>query len=77
MVQKPLQCDMAMHQVKCKSEKTKNKMIRQMIHACLQNALQFRFVLMGNWFASEIVRMPKSMSAVERVFWIALWLQSV
>ena len=28
-------------------------MMREMIHACLQNALQFRFVLMDSWFASE------------------------
>lgn len=53
LVQKPLQCDMASRQVKRKSEKTKNEMMRQMIHACLQNALQFRFVLMDSWFASE------------------------
>ena len=53
LVQKPLQCDMATRQVKRKSEKTKNEMMRQMIHACLQNALQFRFVLMDSWFASE------------------------
>ena len=53
LVQKPLQCDMATRQVKRKSEKTKNELMRQMIHACLQNALQFRFVLMDSWFASE------------------------
>ena len=53
LVQKPLQCDMATRQVKRKSEKTKNEMMRAMIHACLQNALQFRFVLMDSWFASE------------------------
>ena len=53
LVQKPLQCDMASRQVKRKSEKTKNELMRQMIHACLQNALQFRFVLMDSWFASE------------------------
>ena len=53
LVQKPLQCDMATRQVKRKSEKTKNEMMRQMIHACLQNALQFHFVLMDSWFSSE------------------------
>ena len=53
LVQKPLQCDMVTRQVKRKSEKTKNEMMRQMIHACLQNALQFRFVLMDSWFSSE------------------------
>ena len=53
LVRKPLQCDMATRQVKRKSEKTKNDMMREMIHACLQNALQFRFVLMDSWFSSE------------------------
>ena len=53
LVQKPLQCDMVTRQVKRKSEKTKNEMMREMIHACLQNALQFRFVLMDSWFSSE------------------------
>lgn len=53
LVQKPLQCDMATRQVKRKSEKTKNELMRQMMHACMQNALQFRFVLMDSWFSSE------------------------
>ena len=53
LVQKPLQCDMVTRQVKRKSEKIKNEMMRETIHACLQNALQFRFVLMDNWFSSE------------------------
>ena len=53
LVQKPLQCGMASRQVKRKSEKTKNEMMREMIHACLQNALQFHFVLMDSWFSSE------------------------
>ena len=53
LVQKPLQCDLVSRQVKRKSEKTKNDMMRQMIHVCLQNALQFHFVLMDSWFASE------------------------
>ena len=38
-------------QVKRKSEKIKNEMMRETIHACLQNALQFRFVLMDSWFS--------------------------
>jgi hypothetical protein len=53
LVQKPLQCDLSTRQVKRKSEKTKNEMMREMIHACPQNALQFHFVLMNSWFASE------------------------
>ena len=53
LVQKPLQCDLVTRQVKRKSEKTKNEMMRQMIHTCVQNALQFHFVLMDSWFASE------------------------
>ena len=53
LVQKPLQCDVASRQIKHKSEKTKNEMMREMIHTCLQNALQFRFVLMDSWFSSQ------------------------
>ena len=53
LVQKPLQCDMVSRQVKRKSEKTKNEMMREIIHTCLQNTLPFRFVLMDSWFASE------------------------
>lgn len=53
LVQKPLQCDMLSRQVNRKSEKTKNGMMREVIHACLQSALQFRFVLMDSWFLSE------------------------
>ena len=53
LVQKPLQCDRVSRQVKRKSERTKNEMMRHMIHTCLHNALQFHFVLMDSWFASE------------------------
>ena len=53
LVKKPLQCDLVTRQEKRKSERTKNEMMRQMIHTCLQNALQFRFVLMDSWFSSE------------------------
>ncbi len=53
LVQKPLQCDLVSRLVKRKSEKTKNEMMRQMIHACLQNTLQFHFVLMDSWFSFE------------------------
>jgi SRSO17 transposase len=53
LVQKPLQCDIDSRKVQRKSEKTKNEMMREMIQTCLQNALQFRFVLMDSWFSSE------------------------
>jgi hypothetical protein len=53
VVLKPLQCDIDSRKVQRKSEKTKNEMMREMIQTCLQNALQFRFVLMDSWFSSE------------------------
>lgn len=53
LVLKPLQCDIDSRKVQRKSEKTKNEMMREMIQTCLQNALQFRFVLMDSWFSSE------------------------
>ncbi len=53
LVRKPLQCDLATREVKRKSEKTKNEMLREMLRVCVQNALKFRFVLMDSWFSSE------------------------
>jgi len=54
LVKKPIEyCDLASKKHKRKSEKTKNEMMREMIEACLQNALKFRFVLMDSWFASK------------------------
>ena len=54
LVKKPIQySDMTTRKLKRKSEKTKNEMMREMIEACIQNALKFRFVLMDSWFSSE------------------------
>jgi hypothetical protein len=54
LVKKPIQyCDISTRQIKQKSEKTKNEMMREMIDTCLQNTLKFRFVLMDSWFSSE------------------------
>ena len=50
---KPLQCDLVTREVKRKSERTKNEMLREMLRVCVQNALKFRFVLMDSWFSSE------------------------
>ena len=54
LVKKPIQyCDLASKKLKRKSEKTKNELMREMIGACLQNELKFRFVLMDSWFAAK------------------------
>ena len=54
LIKKPLQyCDMQTRQVKRVSEVTKNELMRQMIHACIQNELKFRYVLMDSWFSSQ------------------------
>jgi uncharacterized pyridoxamine 5'-phosphate oxidase family protein len=54
LVKKPIQyCDIKTKQLKRKSEITKNEIMRQMIDACIHNALKFRFILMDSWFASE------------------------
>jgi hypothetical protein len=54
LVKKPIQyCDMVTRKLKRKSEKTKNELMREMIAACVQNTLKFRFVLMDSWFSSE------------------------
>ena len=53
LVKKPIQyCDIASRQLKRKSEKTKNEMMREMMQTCIDNNLPFRFVLMDCWFAS-------------------------
>ena len=54
LVKKPIQyCDLKSGKIKRKSEVTKNEMMREMIGACIRNALKFRFVLMDSWFASK------------------------
>ncbi len=53
LVKKPLQfCDIKTRQEKRASEVTKNELLRAMLASCLQNALQFRYVLMDSWFAA-------------------------
>jgi len=53
LVRKPLQfCDVKTRQVKRASEVTKNELMRSMIATCVNNALNFRYVLMDSWFAS-------------------------
>jgi hypothetical protein len=54
LVKKPFQyCDLKTKEVKRKGEVTKNEMMRQMIDACIRNALKFRFILMDSWFSSK------------------------
>lgn len=54
LVKKPIQYSFpSTKKLKRKSEKTKNEMMREMIQACTDNALKFRFVLMESWFSSE------------------------
>jgi hypothetical protein len=54
LVKKPIQyCDIQTRQIKRMSTVTKNELMRQMIHACVQNELKFRFVLMDSWFAAQ------------------------
>ena len=54
LVTKPHQyCDLLTRQVKRRSDKTKNELMREMIGACIHNALKFRFVLMDSWFSAQ------------------------
>ena len=52
LVQKPLQCDMVTRQVKRKSEKTKNEMMREMIHAWTAGSLPRRTLISSRAGAS-------------------------
>ena len=45
--------DLKTRQIKRRSEKTKNELMREMIKACIHNALKFRFVLMDSWFSAQ------------------------
>ena len=45
--------DLKTRQIKRRSEKTKNELMREIIGACIHNSLKFRFVLMDSWFAAQ------------------------
>ena len=47
-----LYCDLATRNVRRKSERTKNELMRTMLRRCQQNQLRYRYVLCDNWFAS-------------------------
>ena len=54
LVKKSIQYgDLKTKKCKRKSQKTKNEMMREMIDACIGQALKFRFVLIDSWFSSE------------------------
>ncbi len=54
VVKKPIQfCDVKTKQVKRMATVTKNELMRAMIQQCLNNRLQFRYVLMDSWFTAK------------------------
>ncbi len=54
VIRKPIQfCDIKTKRLKRASTVTKNELLRQMLSACLQNAIRFRYVLMDSWFAAK------------------------
>ncbi len=54
VVKKPIQfCDIKTKQVKRMATVTKNELMRAMIQQCLNNRLQFRYVLMDSWFTAK------------------------
>ena len=54
VIKKPIQfCDIQTKQVKRMATVTKNELMRQMIQQCLNNRLQFRYVLMDSWFTAK------------------------
>lgn len=54
LVRKPCRySDVATKKVKRKSEETKNDMLRQMLKACRQNQLRYRYVLADSWFSAQ------------------------
>jgi DDE superfamily endonuclease len=54
LVRKPyLYSDLETKKVKRKGEETKNEMLRQMLKACRQNQLKYRYVLADSWFSAQ------------------------
>ncbi len=54
VIKKPIQfCDVKTKQVKRMATVTKNELMRAMIQQCLNNRLQFRYVLMDSWFTAK------------------------
>lgn len=54
VVRKPHQfCDVKTRKVKRASAVTKNGLLRDMIAACVANAIKFRYVLTDSWFAAR------------------------
>ena len=45
--------DLKTRQIKRRSEKTKNELMREIFKACIHNALKFRFGLMASWFSAQ------------------------
>jgi len=53
LVKKPIQySDLQTHQLKRRSEVTKNELLREMVNTCINNDLKFCFVLMDSWFSA-------------------------
>lgn len=46
-------CDLKTRKEHRKSEVTKNKLMRSMLHVCMHNNLLFKYVLADSWFASK------------------------
>jgi hypothetical protein len=54
VIKKPIQfCDVKTKQLKRMAIITKNELMRAMIQQCLNNHLQFRYVLMDSWFTAK------------------------
>ena len=54
VIKKPiLFCDVETRQVKRSSEVTKNTLLQQMLVACINNQLKFRYGLMDSWFSAK------------------------
>jgi len=46
-------CEIETRKLKRQSSVTKNEHLRQMLHACQQNRLRYRYVLADSWFSSK------------------------
>ena len=54
MVKKPHQfCDVETKQLKRKSERTKNEIVRDMLLSCQKQQLKYRYVLFDSWFSAS------------------------
>lgn len=53
VITKKLKEDTKTHEIKKKSEKTKNELLLEMTNTCITNRIKFKYILADNWYSSK------------------------